>query len=458
MHAGKALRHNSSLAIQAVLITLFLSLSYAGSVCAQSLLTKNEVYTLETRKGNIFKGRLKEETETDILLITKKYGEVLLQKSEIVRLKHDGYNYEKPFENQQWETVDSKSPDTPQAGSADSTTRQMPDMPVEPYPIGQSITARTKSGQEFAGTVNYNTDSLLVLDTKKYGRVTIRKEDLLPDTNLGAGVDKSLTGRKVVVYLHDQQQFTGVVEGDTPDVLTLRTPRLGLQKLQKKEISKIDVLDAGRQIVLHNPELSLFSNRYLATIAPAGIKAGDVYFSNYLLTFNEFNVGVTDNFSLGAGFIPTFLFDGYIGLPYWVHAQAWLPLNDKLAATARLAVFGETELGTAVSVLGGGLMFGSADNHLLIELLFPTSSQTQLNAPVVHLGGIHKWRQDRLLVGEAVYVSEPNDEGLLLYFAMRFDNRSFSFDLGLFGLSNRYSTGAIPAVGITVPLHLRQRQ
>ncbi len=71
------------------------------------------------------------------------------------------------------------------------------------------------------------------------------------------------------------------------------------------------------------------STRYFWMPNGFGLKQGEAYYQNVWILFNQFNVGITKNFSIAGGTIPLFLF-GADAFPIWVNAKVSVPLGPKV--------------------------------------------------------------------------------------------------------------------------------
>jgi len=71
-----------------------------------------------------------------------------------------------------------------------------------------------------------------------------------------------------------------------------------------------------------------FPSNYFVGNSSFSLPKGEGYYANTLLFFNDFYYGVTDHFSVGAGLMPTFLFQSSV-FPVWLKAKVAYPLADK---------------------------------------------------------------------------------------------------------------------------------
>lgn len=243
--------------IQILAFVLFFTSLY--SLASAQLILTGETYIVETRKGNVFKGSLKEESARDIILDTKTYGEIVLPKDQIVRLKYKGINYDRPFasvpESQGDEQHQEPNP-------ADALPEQSLFRP------GSELKVFTQSGRKFEGKLIRETARTIHIQTVKFGDVYINKSDVTQINAAGTeyylpfkestesktaspaqvaadpvsvpvptGRDQYFTvGEKTSVHTQAGNVFTGKIKGITDESVTVSTASYGDVEIRKSEI------------------------------------------------------------------------------------------------------------------------------------------------------------------------------------------------------------------------------
>ena len=124
-------------------------------------------------------------------------------------------------------------------------------------------------------------------------------------------------------------------------------------------------------------EYTHFSSNYFIGNSSYSLHKGEGYYANTLLFFNDFYYGVTDNVSVGTGFISTFLL-GNAPVPIWFKLKAAVPLGDDFHISGGVSAF--TVLGEDNFFLRGfhltpylGLTVGNPYKNISVNGYFITS-------------------------------------------------------------------------------------
>ncbi|NPA46275.1 MAG: hypothetical protein GXO24_03575 [Chlorobi bacterium] len=85
-------------------------------------------------------------------------------------------------------------------------------------------------------------------------------------------------------------------------------------------------------------EYTHFSSNYFIGNSSYSLHKGEGYYANTLILFNDFYYGLSDNFSVGAGFFPGFLFGGG-DTPIWFKLKLATPLNENFHVSGGVSLF-----------------------------------------------------------------------------------------------------------------------
>lgn len=111
------------------------------------------------------------------------------------------------------------------------------------------------------------------------------------------------------IVMDDGNEFYGTLQNETDTYVQLETETLGMITIQRKNIDLMELLAEATikegKVWLEN----LQATRYFWAPNGYGLAKGDGYYQNVWVLFNQASVGITDNFSIGGGLIPLFLFD-----------------------------------------------------------------------------------------------------------------------------------------------------
>jgi hypothetical protein len=106
----------------------------------------------------------------------------------------------------------------------------------------------------------------------------------------------------------DGNEFLGQIVQQDSLKIVLKTEKLGEISIFKSDIKSQEIVKVQQikddKYWFPNPQ----STRYFWSPNGYGLKKGEGYYQNIWVLWNQFAYGLTDNFSVGAGIIPTFLF------------------------------------------------------------------------------------------------------------------------------------------------------
>ena len=115
----------------------------------------------------------------------------------------------------------------------------------------------------------------------------------------------------------DGNEYIGKIISRDGDHITLLTDKLGEIKIFTRYIKSIKEISEtsfkGGSYWFENPQ----ATRYFWAPNGYGLKKGEAYYENVWIFFNQASVGITDNFSLGAGMVPAFIFS-WAPTPVWI--------------------------------------------------------------------------------------------------------------------------------------------
>ena len=268
-------------------------------------------------------------------------------------------------------------------------------------------------------------------------------QNVLPDD---AQPDSSVTW---LIITEDENEFFGTLVDRTDTYLQLQTDVLGLISIPINSIRKMQRIQAQQivegQLWTENPQ----STRYFLGPTGYGLRAGEGYYQNVWVFFNQFAIGVNDYVSIGLGLVPTFLFGGG-ELPAWVTPRVSLPLGGKdgyvnLGVTAFVGgTLGGDEGG--FSALLGSFTLGSRHRNLSLGIGFVYIDSQFEEQPAFSINGMYRLgRRGYLLVESFI----ADSEGVLLV-GVRSVGKNMSFDYGL--LAPLGGGGfALPWLSISLP-------
>jgi len=259
----------------------------------------------------------------------------------------------------------------------------------------------------------------------------------------------------------DGNEFVGIIIEQDSVKIVLETKSLGALNIPKSNIKEIIKIE-GKQIIegefwFENPQAS----RYFWSPNGYGLKAGEGYYQNVWVLFNQFAVGVTDHFSLGGGVVPLFLFAG-ASTPVWFTPKFSIPVVEEkfnVGGGALIGtVLGEEEAG--FGILYGITTFGSRDKNISIGLGYGYAGGSFANSPMININGMIRTGSKGYFLTENYYIPTGEDYLVLISIGGRRIIKRSGLDFGLFIpiASGMDTFVAIPWLGMTIPIGKARKQ
>lgn len=249
----------------------------------------------------------------------------------------------------------------------------------------------------------------------------------------------------------DGNIFMGTVVQLHDDRLIIRVDGIGEVTIERSRIRNIRVIDPDRirngKYWFINPQ----GTRYFFAPNAIGLKKGSGYYQNTWIFFNNVNYGVTDNFSIGAGTVPIFLF-GVTALPLWVLPKVSIPVtseNFHLAAGALLGgVIGEG--GGGFGLAYGNATYGNRDKNITVGLGYGYGGDEWSDTPLVNISGLYRSGRNFQWLAEIYFLPGVEGGGIGI-FGARWAPENFAVDFGLGRPLSDAGFIGLPWLGVTIP-------
>jgi hypothetical protein len=251
----------------------------------------------------------------------------------------------------------------------------------------------------------------------------------------------------------DGNQYIGQILNRNSESIRLMTEQLGAINIKVNDIKKIELirreLMIGQEYWFTNPQ----STRHFWSPNGYGLKKGEGYYQNVWILFNQFALGLTNNISLGAGFIPLFLFGG-TPTPVWITPKISIPIaRDKfnLGAGALLGtVIGEED--SNYGLLYGIATFGNRDKNVSLGLGYGLLNGELASMPAINLSAMIRTGKRGYFISEN-YIIPAEYTVVLISLGGRSIIQRVGLDYGLI-IPFEQNIGtfiAIPWLGISIP-------
>lgn len=257
----------------------------------------------------------------------------------------------------------------------------------------------------------------------------------------------------------DGNEFVGHIRAIEADVIVVKTESFGDVRIRRQDVKTIQPL-AKNQIVAgeywpDNPHAS----RYFFAPNGYGLRKGEGYYQNTWIFFNQVSYGFSDNFSLGVGIVPLFMFGGSAS-PIWITPKLSIPIKKDRFNLGLGGLFAVVvgEESASFGVAYGQTTFGFRDRNISVGLGYGYAGDSWASTPTISLSGVYRTGKKFALMTEN-YLFDAGDESIVLISAGgRFIGKRIAIDAGLVFPTVTDGDGyfiAVPWLGITVPFGKR---
>ncbi|RED99757.1 hypothetical protein [Marinoscillum furvescens] len=191
-----------------------------------------------------------------------------------------------------------------------------------------------------------------------------------------------------------------------------------------------------------------YPQKYAGSPNAFGLEKGTGYYNNIYLVYNDFQIGLSDQFSMGGGFIP--ITDESESIPMWLRSNLSIPISKDMihlevsALNALMAGPEPAPFGAFFSKIA----VGSPKNHISIGVGSYYDNGNWFPEPMVHFGGSLKVLWDVNFVTEN-YASRNH---AIYTGGCQVALGKIALDTGIFLYSDRSSVVGFPYLGLIVPL------
>jgi len=283
--------------------------------------------------------------------------------------------------------------------------------PAKPYAQAEKTAAFLPRGQN---------DRQLTLENEPSEALSGQSTIGYPNTQVAHSFPQD-TSRLWLVVTTDGNRYVGQILEDNKQSIVIETQVVGTVTVPKQNIKRLEPVDSQAKtrdgsIWGRNPQ----ADRYFFFNSAYNLEAGEGYYQNVLIFFNQVDVGLTDNISLGVGTVPAFLFGG--PTPFWLAPKVSIPVASDQFQLGGGALIG-TVVGSGESGFGGlayGLgTFGSRDRNLTLGLGYGFTDQEWLDIPAIMLGGMLRIGQKGYLIADSFLISANGSTGGIVTFGGR---------------------------------------
>lgn len=271
---------------------------------------------------------------------------------------------------------------------------------------------------------------------------------------LSLSVKSQTTSDSTLVNIEtiDGNEFIGHIVREDSLKIVLKTEKLGEISISRLDIKNRSDLEVQQikdgKYWFPNPQ----STRYFWSPNGYGLKKGEGYYQNIWVLWNQFAYGLTDNFSIGAGVIPIFLFGA--PTPVFATAKFSVPIVEEkfnIAAGAIVGgVIGESE--TTVGLLYGLATVGSHDANVTFGMGYGFAGGGWAKSPAININGMFRISSRGYLITENYILSGGGETVILITVGGRSIIKKAALDYGLvIPFTGNGVDFAVPWLGFTIP-------
>jgi len=250
----------------------------------------------------------------------------------------------------------------------------------------------------------------------------------------------------------DGNEFIGQIVNEDSLKIVLKTEKLGEISIFRSDIKRLETLEVQQikdgKYWFPNPQ----STRYFWSPNGYGLKKGEGYYQNIWVLWNQFSYGLTNNFSIGGGIIPTFLFGA--PTPVFATIKFSIPVKKDKFNIAAGAIAG-TVLGeeqTGFGIFYGLATIGSHDANVTFGMGYGFAGGEWAQSPMINVNGMIRVSNRGYIITENYILNADGESVVLISLGGRSIIKKAALDYGLIvPFTSDGVDFALPWLGFTVP-------
>lgn len=251
----------------------------------------------------------------------------------------------------------------------------------------------------------------------------------------------------------DGNEFIGYILTETETTLEFSTATIGIINLQKNQIKKQERLlsdqTTGGLLWADNP----MTYRYFWGNSGYNLKKGEKVYQNTWVLFNHLDMALSDQFTLGVGVMPLFLFAGS-GTPLWVSPKIGIPIKKEkihLGLGGLLGTVISQDFNANFGFVYGNVTFGNKNKHLSTGLGYGFADGEFANRPTVSIAGMIRLSKRGYLITENYFIDAGFENFAVLSLGGRYVGRKVTIDYGGYYFTNIGDLTIIPWLSLSIP-------
>jgi len=234
----------------------------------------------------------------------------------------------------------------------------------------------------------------------------------------------------------DDNEFIGHILSETETTIEFKTATIGIITIRKNQIKKREELISNEStnglLWTENP----MAFRYFIGNSGYSLRKGEAYYQNAWVFVNNFDIGISDRFSLGIGTVPLFLFAG-AATPVWLTPRVSLPIESDKVNFGIGGLIGGTLSTNDNYSFGygfGNLTLGDRNKNLTLGVGYGFADGEFSNRPTFSLSGMIRTGKRGYILTENYIISTGFETVAVLSLGGRFIGKKITIDYGGFFL------------------------
>lgn len=252
------------------------------------------------------------------------------------------------------------------------------------------------------------------------------------------------------IEMTNSNEFLGIIISENDSILQFDSKSLGLINIPVNLIKHREMLNEKKIIDgtywADNPQAS----RYFWAPNAFGMKKEEGYFQNVWVLFNQVSYAPSENFTIGFGMVPLFLFNAGV-TPIWITPKFSFPIKkDKFGMGGGVllaALAGENEV---FGITYGVATFGNRDRNLNIGVGYGFAGDSWAEIPTLNLSFMARTGSKGYFISENYLI---NEELQIFTIGGRTVLKNISLDYGgIVPIFDGEFEVVIPWLGFVVPI------
>ena len=256
------------------------------------------------------------------------------------------------------------------------------------------------------------------------------------------------------ITMMDDNEFIGHILEETETIIEFKTATIGIITLRKDQIKRREKLrsDGSTNGLLWAENRMAY--RYFIRNSGYNLKKGEAVYQNAWILVNNLDVGLTDNFSIGLGTVPIFLFGGGTS-PIWLTPRLSIPVEADKVNLGVGALVGTTvgnDFDNSSFGFGfGNVTLGDRNQNITLGVGYGFFDGEFADRPTFNVSGMLRTGKRSYLISENYIISAGNETIVALSLGGRFTGKRIVLDYGGYFVPNLGTFAIAPWLSVSIP-------